>query len=625
MSVGAAVTWKGVKQHGIIKLLPPSTQKLLMQTTMIEWLTDTTMMEALKPYLLFCMGPTRQEQALLLRTVPTETRVALTQPGLLHCLPDSVQAMLLPAVTPLYDTVTAVHTSSNSSSSSDNRSNALRITQSASPERSSVRNSDCDVDYTAHSASVDSDDDTVVHGSGTGYASSCSSDDAAVQNNYDDVSDNVSTAANSPATVRCTARQQQQQQQQRVNRSNNSNSSNNINSSSSNNGNTAVRSSNTGANASVETHQSDSPANVEVDEPAVETSERVTLEVVARTMVQNRVKDVADSVVQGVLSCINGRVLSGTAVVTGTALAVQLCSSQRARKQAKAMLSVASIVVLGGVTLTAGGLAAVKAIASMSEQRTQQQQVQQTTTSEIITLDTCVETELEQSAPQRTARDLTKDVKLIAYIIALHGTATNSAVYAKLRQLLLAKTPLSKAAYVTAVLAVIAAAVRRAHHLKAAAKLSAVYGLQHHAHCGALLLATKASANALYICALVLQEQVLEAFESCFNLDEKLMSYGSPTGMPLGVSTSTDLRQTLAFIARSCNQAPLGMARFFIQDKEQMSGFVLDAESCKQQPDGTPLIEVRYMFNMKENVTAQKVQQINISMDKAKETHELCQ
>jgi hypothetical protein len=31
------------------------------------------------------------------------------------------------------------------------------------------------------------------------------------------------------------------------------------------------------------------------------------------------------------------------------------------------------------------------------------------------------------------------------------------------------------------------------------------------------------------------------------------------------------------------------------------------------------------MFNMKENVTAQKVQQINISMDKAKETHELCQ
>jgi hypothetical protein len=51
------------------------------------------------------------------------------------------------------------------------------------------------------------------------------------------------------------------------------------------------------------------------------------------------------------------------------------------RKQAKAMLSVASLAVLGGVTLTAGGLAAVKAIASMSEQRTQQEQ--QTTTSEV--------------------------------------------------------------------------------------------------------------------------------------------------------------------------------------------------------------------------------------------------
>ena len=63
--------------------------------------------------------------------------------------------------------------------------------------------------------------------------------------------------------------------------------------------------------------------------------------------------------------------------------------------------------------------------------------------------------------------------------MALHGTATNSAVYARVKQLLLAKTPLSKTAYATAVLAVIAVAVRRAHRLKAAAKLSAVYGLQY--------------------------------------------------------------------------------------------------------------------------------------------------
>jgi hypothetical protein len=53
------------------------------------------------------------------------------------------------------------------------------------------------------------------------------------------------------------------------------------------------------------------------------------------------------------------------------------------RKQAKAMLSVASIAVLGGVTLTAGGLAAVKAIAALSEQRTQQQQEEQATSSEV--------------------------------------------------------------------------------------------------------------------------------------------------------------------------------------------------------------------------------------------------
>jgi hypothetical protein len=290
-------------------------------------------MEALKPYLLFCMGPTRQEQALLLRTVPAETRVALTQPGLLHCLPDSVQSILLPALMPMYDTVSAANTSSNSSSS---RSNALRITQCASPERSSVHNdNDCDMDYTVHSASVDSDDDTVVHGSGTGYASSCSSDDAAVQNNYDDVGDDVSTAAISPATMRYTARQQQQHVTH--SNSNNSNSINSINSSSSTSSSTAARNSSAGTHAAVEVDQSDLPAVVEVDdtEPAAETSEPVTLEHVARTMVQNRVKGVADSVVQGVLSCINGRVLSGTAVVTGTALAVQLCSSQRARYETR--------------------------------------------------------------------------------------------------------------------------------------------------------------------------------------------------------------------------------------------------------------------------------------------------
>jgi hypothetical protein len=295
------------------------------------------MMEALKPYLLFCMGPSRAEQVLLLRTVPAETRVALTQPGLLHCLPNSVQAMLLPAATPLYNTVTVANTST-SSSMQQRQQQQLRTLQCASPERSSVHN-DCDVDYTvlngnSSSGGVghthnDSDDDTVVHGSATGYTSSCSSDDAAVQNNYDDVSDDVSTAANSPATVRYTARQQQQQQQQQQTPyTNNSNSNSSISSNS-----TAVRNSNNGTSSTSEVHQSDAPADVEVGEtePAVETSEAVTLEDVARTMVQNRVKGVADSVVQGVLSCINGRVLSGTAVLTGTALAMQLCSSQRAR------------------------------------------------------------------------------------------------------------------------------------------------------------------------------------------------------------------------------------------------------------------------------------------------------
>eukprot|EP00953_Heterococcus_sp_UTEX-ZZ885_P025080 13650-Heterococcus_DN1.PRE.1 len=63
-------------------------------------------------------------------------------------------------------------------------------------------------------------------------------------------------------------------------------------------------------------------------------------------------------------------------------------------------------------------------------------------------------------------------------------------------------------------------------------------------------------------------------------------------GLPLGNSKDSDFRQTLLIIAKECALAPLSPARFHIQDKEDTSGFVIDAQSCKQQPDGMPLIEI---------------------------------
>jgi hypothetical protein len=50
---------------------------------------------------------------------------------------------------------------------------------------------------------------------------------------------------------------------------------------------------------------------------------------------------------------------------------------------------------------------------------------------------------------------------------------------------------------------------------------------------------------------------------------------------------------------------------------------VIDAQSCKQLPDGTPLIEVRYVFHRKVDVTRKRILQITGSQAEVWKEHSI--
>ncbi|GLD93468.1 hypothetical protein PINS_up002060 [Pythium insidiosum] len=84
---------------GLVTLLPESVQHLLLRTTLLEWLTDTTFMDKLRPFLPFLLPLSKAEQNRVLEQLPVETQLMLTRPGMVTLLPDGVQRVLLPAST----------------------------------------------------------------------------------------------------------------------------------------------------------------------------------------------------------------------------------------------------------------------------------------------------------------------------------------------------------------------------------------------------------------------------------------------------------------------------------------------------------------------------------------------
>ncbi|ETL86018.1 hypothetical protein L917_14518, partial [Phytophthora nicotianae] len=86
-----------MRTRGLVGFLPESLQELLLQTSLLEWLTDTSFSDKVAPFLPFLLPLTRAEQMKLLEQMPPESQVMMTKPGLLPLLPDSVQNVLLPA------------------------------------------------------------------------------------------------------------------------------------------------------------------------------------------------------------------------------------------------------------------------------------------------------------------------------------------------------------------------------------------------------------------------------------------------------------------------------------------------------------------------------------------------
>ncbi|KAG3004236.1 hypothetical protein JG687_00018149 [Phytophthora cactorum] len=86
-----------MRTRGLVRFLPESMQELLLQTSLLEWLTDTSFSDKVAPFLPFLLPLTRAEQMRLMEQMPPESQVMMTKPGLLPLLPDSVQKVLLPA------------------------------------------------------------------------------------------------------------------------------------------------------------------------------------------------------------------------------------------------------------------------------------------------------------------------------------------------------------------------------------------------------------------------------------------------------------------------------------------------------------------------------------------------
>lgn len=82
---------------GLVAVLPASLQHFLLQTSLLEWLTDTTFMDKVKPFLPLLLPLSKAEQSRVLEKLPVESQIMLTRPGMVAFLPPTVQKVLLPS------------------------------------------------------------------------------------------------------------------------------------------------------------------------------------------------------------------------------------------------------------------------------------------------------------------------------------------------------------------------------------------------------------------------------------------------------------------------------------------------------------------------------------------------
>lgn len=87
---------KEVYVKGVVTILPSFLQELLLHTSLLEWLTDTTLSDKLAPFLPFLLPLSKAEQMRLMEQLPPKVQLMLTKPGLVSLFPTPVQTLLLP-------------------------------------------------------------------------------------------------------------------------------------------------------------------------------------------------------------------------------------------------------------------------------------------------------------------------------------------------------------------------------------------------------------------------------------------------------------------------------------------------------------------------------------------------
>eukprot|EP00752_Nemacystus_decipiens_P003233 g2991.t1 len=96
LALGVCGICYSVRQRGALEYLPSGVVDLLTRTTLLEWLTDTSVFDAVKTYLVFMMGLSEDETQGVLLSLPEDMRHTLTRPGIMHTLPRPLQDLLLP-------------------------------------------------------------------------------------------------------------------------------------------------------------------------------------------------------------------------------------------------------------------------------------------------------------------------------------------------------------------------------------------------------------------------------------------------------------------------------------------------------------------------------------------------
>ncbi|CAN0130944.1 unnamed protein product, partial [Ectocarpus fasciculatus] len=97
IAIGVCGMCYSVRQRGALEYMPSGVTELLTRTTLLEFLTDTSVFDAIKTYLVFMMGLSDDETQGVLASLPEDMQHTLTRPGIMHTLPGPFQDLLLPA------------------------------------------------------------------------------------------------------------------------------------------------------------------------------------------------------------------------------------------------------------------------------------------------------------------------------------------------------------------------------------------------------------------------------------------------------------------------------------------------------------------------------------------------